>query len=268
MTRITINGVSLDPVMQSVALMAAAPEVADATRSNYVLVQTRAPLSDDEKDQLADLGVVIHEYVPDDTYLCGFQPTDLAPIRALPFVTWAGVYLRGFKINPSLRTAPADPSASIVPTGMAHGPSRKPRTVDVVLHDDADSTSTAVLEQLSAATRLDPTALHAGRRKVRLTVEEGQLDRIAALDQVHHIEEIPQRQLFNDRSRQIIHANTVVNSTTYQGAGEVIAVADTGFDRGSTANVHPAFTGRVARLYPLGRPNPVWSDPPRGRAPE
>src|SRR5439155_9321918 len=28
----------------------------------------------------------------------------------------------------------------------------------------------------------------------------------------------------------------------------------TGFDKGSTTNVHPAFKGRVAKLYALGRP--------------
>ena len=32
-------------------------------------------------------------------------------------------------------------------------------------------------------------------------------------------------------------------------------VADTGFDRGSRTDVHPAFKGRVVRLYALGRPN-------------
>ena len=32
-------------------------------------------------------------------------------------------------------------------------------------------------------------------------------------------------------------------------------MADTGFDKGSTTDVHNAFTGRVAKLYALGRPN-------------
>jgi subtilisin family serine protease len=33
-----------------------------------------------------------------------------------------------------------------------------------------------------------------------------------------------------------------------------VAVADTGFDKGSITNVHPAFKGRVKKLYALGRP--------------
>ncbi|MFF0109668.1 S8 family serine peptidase [Streptomyces hirsutus] len=41
-----------------------------------------------------------------------------------------------------------------------------------------------------------------------------------------------------------------------------MAVADTGFDLGSTTNVHSAFTGRIARLYALGRP--TRTDDPDG----
>jgi hypothetical protein len=56
----------------------------------------------------------------------------------------------------------------------------------------------------------------------------------------------------------------VVNGTPYLGDGQVVAVADTGFDRGSPANAHPAFTGRVAKLYALGRTSPDKTDDPHG----
>jgi hypothetical protein len=59
MARITINGVSLDPLEQSDALKEAGLESVDASQSNYVLIQTRAPLTAEEKTQLADLGVLI-----------------------------------------------------------------------------------------------------------------------------------------------------------------------------------------------------------------
>ena len=263
MARITINGVSLDPVAQSAGLRAASLESADASQSNYVLIQTQAPLSDDQKGQLTDLGVVIHEYVPDDTYLCGYQPTDLAAIRALPFVTWADVYFRGFKIPPSLRPQAGDSAASILPMTMSRSPSRKLRDVDVVLHDDVEASS-EVIGRIAAAARISPDDLQTGRRKVRLTVQEGQLDDIAALDEVRHVEEVPKRQLFNNVARPILHADVVVNGTAYQGDGQVIAVADTGFDRGSTTNVHPAFSGRVSKLYALGRTSPAKTDDPHG----
>ena len=40
------------------------------------------------------------------------------------------------------------------------------------------------------------------------------------------------------------------------GAGQIVTVADTGFDRGDINNVHPAFQGRVKELFSFSRPNP------------
>jgi serine protease AprX len=256
MAVITINGISLDPVAQSDALKAARLESPDASQSNYVLIQTSGPLTDEQKEALARLGVEIQEYVPENTYLCRYGPSDLDAIRALPFVVWADVYLEGFKIAPSLRAAPPDAATSVLPTAVPRSPSRKPREVDVVLHDDVDPSAAPVRERLAAAAGVDADELQVGRGKVRLTGQEGQLPKLAALDEVHHIEPVPARQLFNNVARPILHAGVVVNGTQHQGDGEIIAVADTGFDKGSTTNVHPAFTGRVAKLYALGRTRP------------
>ena len=263
MSLITINGVSLDPQAQAVGLQEAGLEAATAAGSDYVLIQTQAPLTSAQKDELAGLGVEILEYVPELTYLCGYRPTDLDAIRALPYVTWANVYLQGFKIPPSLRP-PVPAAAAIVPQAVAPRPSRKPRQVDVVFHDDVDPTDRGLQDRLAAAAGLDPSALQTGRRKIRVTVTEGNLERIAALDEVHHLEPVPTRQLFNNVARKIVNAGVLVNGTRFRGAGQVVAVADTGFDKGSTTNVHPAFTGRVARLYALGRPSPAKANDPHG----
>jgi hypothetical protein len=119
-----------------------------------------------------------------------------------------------------------------------------------------------VVARIAAAARVDPRELEVGRRKVRLITEEGSLPDVAALDDVRQIEEVPERQLFNNVARKILEADVLVNGTAYTGDGETVAVADTGFDRGSATNVHPAFTGRVTKLYALGRPN--RSDDPHG----
>lgn len=253
MARITINGISLDPIARPQALRAAGLESVDASQSDYILIQTSAPLSPPQKDELAKLGVVIHEYVSENTYLCGYKGTDLAKIRALPFVTWANVYLQGFKVAPNLRPAAAAPAAHILPMSVAASPSRTPHTVDILFHEDVDPNSDAVKAAVAVAARVSGTGLTPGRHKIRLTVQERYLDDLAAIDAVRVIQEVPDRKLRNNVARQILDADVVVNATTYEGAGEVIAVGDTGFDTGSTTSTHPAFTGRVARLYALGR---------------
>jgi serine protease AprX len=254
MALITINGVLLDPIAQSQALKATGLESVDASQSDYILVQTSAPLSPSQQDELAKMGVVIHEYVSENTYLCGYKGTDLTQIRALPFVTWANVYLRQFKVAPNLRPAAAAPPSHILPTSVAASFSRTPRTVDIVFHEDVDPNSDAVKSAIAAAARVDKDGLTMGRHKVRLTVQEQYLDDLAALDAVRVVQEVPKVKLRNNVARPILNAQVVVSGTTYEGAGEAIAVADTGFDAGSPASPHPAFTGRVARLYDLGRP--------------
>jgi serine protease AprX len=261
LARITINGVSLDPA--STAPGMAAITSPDSSQSNYILIQTAEPLTPDQQAQLSALGVVIHEHVSENTYLCGYQASDLSAVRALPFVVWANVYLQGFKIQPSLRPpAAALPTTNIVPPTLVSSTARTLRTVDVVFHNDVDPNSDAFKQRVAAAVRLNADDLKMSRHKVRLQIQERYLNDLAAIDEVRHIEEVPDRKLFNNVARPILDATVVVSGTTFAGDGQIIVVNDTGFDTGSTGNVHPAFTGRVLKLVALGRVNKT--DDPEG----
>ena len=131
MALITINGVSIDPLAERQVRGRSVQPAADASSSDYILIQTREPLTAEQRSELEELGVTIYEYVPEDTYLAGYPGSDLTAIRALAFVTWADVYRREFKVGPDL----VSPSAGRV--GL-RSPSRKLRQVDVVFHEDTD----------------------------------------------------------------------------------------------------------------------------------
>ena len=120
MARITINGISIDPMKQAPALAAANLISGDASKSNFILVQVTAPLTAAQRQQLTNLGVEIHEYVPEDTYVCRYLPEDLGPIRALPFVSWVNVYLHGFKVSPKLQPAAAANLLALTPAAPLH----------------------------------------------------------------------------------------------------------------------------------------------------
>jgi subtilisin family serine protease len=256
MAKITINGVSVDPMVQGPALAAANLIARDASGSNYVLIQTRHPLSKAEKAELAGLGVVVLEYVPENTYLCQYQPTNLEAIRTLPYVDWANTYMRGFKVAPSLSTdVPAD-DRGVRDLVLADAPvvdfSTDPKTVDIVFHKGV--APDAVRERVAAAARADAQDVAVSGQKIRLTVQRQYLRDIAAIDEVRHIEEARPYKLHNDIARQIMRVPTANGSAPLlEGEDQVVAVADTGFDLGSTTNVHPAFGSRVAKLYALGR---------------
>jgi hypothetical protein len=253
MARITINGVSWDPVEEEASTRASATAPADTvSASNYILVQTEGPLAEDQAEQLAALGAAIQEYAPDNTYLCWFAPADLGAIRALDFVTWAGDYRAELKIAPTLHTRASTGRAD--QPDIDRSPSRKLRDIEVVLHDDVDGQSGEIRAIIASAARRDPDDLQVSRHKIRLTVPEDRIPDLADIDEIRAVVAVPRRQLFNNVARGILHAGASVNGTSYDGEGEIVAVADTGLDRGSRTDVHPAFKGRVIKLYALGRP--------------
>lgn len=254
MASITINGVTVDPEAQRPQLEAASLQSVDASTSNYIVIQTTGPLTDDEQAQLEQFGVEIQEYAPENAYICRYPATDLDSLRALPFVSWANVYLSAFKIPPGLQPSPGTGPVELLAVTAPRAPSRKPVDVDIVLHDGVTSRTRGLVNRLAAAAGLEPSDVSVQRRKVRLRVEEGRLGDLASLDEVHHLEPVPTRQLFNNVARKILNAEVLVNGTRYRGRDQVVAVADTGFDKGSTTNVHPAFKNRVKKLYALGRP--------------
>ncbi|WP_329222852.1 S8 family serine peptidase [Streptomyces sp. NBC_01485] len=263
MARITINGVSMDPLVQSAELARASLASEDASQSNYLLVQTTHAPSAEEKARLTALGVEVHEYVPESTYLCGYRPSDLDAVRALPFVAWADVYMEGFKIASSLRSERLRPAIAVLAEPMeAAAPGT--HTIDVVLHDDVDMASDGVRERIAQAVGVSTDDVQAGRGKVRMTVQETDLAALASLDEVRQVEEVPERVLYNTLAGHLMHADVSLNGTRFRGQGQVVAVADTGFDLGSTTDVHPAFTGRVQRLTALGRKHPRRTDDPDG----
>jgi serine protease AprX len=260
MLRITINGVSLDP--SSGTPRVAAMGETSASKSDYILVQSVDSLTGEQLARLARLGVAVHEYVSDNTYLCGFKGTALTKVRALPFVAWAGVYDTAFKIPPDVRPQiPSARAATIGGVAPAISTSRALHKIDVVLHKDVDPRKATLRKKIAAAARVNPDDLEMSRHKVRLRVQDRYLDDIAALDEVRYMASAPVFRLYNNVARPILNANVVVNGTTYMGAGQIVVVNDTGFDKGSTTNVHPAFTGRVAKLVALGR---ATADDPDG----
>jgi serine protease AprX len=260
MTLISINGNLFDPQSPVTNIQPFEIGLDDASNSDYILIQMSDP-TPEQKHELAKLGAILHECVSDETYLYGFKKTDLAPIRNLSFVNSVSIYRPDLKIPASLK-----PEAAPTVLGAVSAPppsvSRTVHTVDVVFHEDVDASSDDVKSAVASNARVDATSLNISRNRVRLHVEERYLNDVAGVDQVREIQEVHPVKLLNNVARTIMKADVVVNGTGYSGKGQVVAVADTGFDKGSTTDCLPAFAGRVANLYGLGRPNKF--DDPKG----
>jgi hypothetical protein len=111
-----------------------------------------------------------------------------------------------------------------------------------------------VRQKLAAVVGQTPEDIKIGSGKVRLTVPESSLAAIAGLDEVYRIEPSPVYETMNNVARGILGLPDPATGAGLLGEGQIVAVADTGFDVGVADDVHPAFTGRVKKLYALGRP--------------
>ncbi len=256
MARITINGNSIDPAHHADQLEALDLASADVSDTNYVLIQVTGPITPQMRQSLTDAGCELLEFVPTDTYVARFTGNDLSAVRALPFVVWANGYLKGFKVHPSVlgADATADPVAVMAREGGAdqiHGRSRK---VTIVLHKNAGSD--AAYDKVAAAAGVSPADISRVGGRLTLRVPMARIKALADLDEVRHIEPAPEHALFNNVAGPILgsydlHAGSVPVPSLL-GEGQIVAVCDTGFDKGSLVDTHPAFTGRVLKLYPLG----------------
>lgn len=257
MASITINGITIDPQAQAPAMRALSLHSPDASKSDFILIQTSAPLNKAQRDELAAKGVEIQEYVPESTYLCHYPPADLEVLRTLPYVEWVNVYLQGFKTAPSLTgQAPGRGLTELTSLAMRR-PARansQLKKVDIIFHAGVDPQK--VRKRVAEAAGLDPADLEPFDNKLRIKVKAQRLPDLARIDEIRHIEEVRAPQLHNNIARQILRVESgKPPKARFEGEGQIVAVCDTGFDQGSASTPHPAFAGRVVKLYALGRTN-------------
>jgi serine protease AprX len=252
---ITINGIAVDPGAPRSELAALSLTNADAKASNYLVVQTKQPLDKARRAALAKAGAEILEAVPGDAYVCHFPNTDLTKVRALPFVEWADLYPKAVKLAPSLHGIDPQPGGIAVSAAMLEAKGELDsgrKTVRVVLHRNADPNKART--RIAEAAHVPPDDVKIVRGGAQLVVKMRRLGDLAALDEVRHIEEVFPRKLHNSVARQVLRVPVGNPAPGNEGAGELVGVADTGFDKGTRTDVHPAFKGRVKKLYALGRP--------------
>ena len=253
MTQITINGITLDPETHVLQLTALSLSTTDASGSSFALVQVDGPISATQREEIETQHVELLEYVPENTYIARFDDNDLSVVQELSFVRWANRYLPGFKVSTDLLGPTSLEGTELMRLAETDDPGEQgAHEVDIVFHMGIEPINH--IADVSSAAGLDSGELTVSRRKIRAIVDRSRMRAVAAIDEVRHIEKVFPAGLSNDVAVTILGANLVHNGNPqFRGAGQVVAVCDTGFDTGSTTNVHSAFFGRVGNLYARGR---------------
>jgi hypothetical protein len=217
----------------------------------YYIVQFDGPIRTKQKKKLEQLGAQIFDYLPDFAFIVKMDSETVAAAESMKKVRWVRIYQPANKIEPTLAKAlAADDVSSFSAAGEF--------MVTVFKGEDPEAIAQQI-EQAGAEV-LDVTGSDFST-KLRVRTDLDNLEAVAQIIGVKWIEKAPAWEVQNDVAAGIMNATDAVRSATVPnlfGAGQVIGVADTGLDQGSTnpALLHDDFedgsgVSRVSQIIDL-----------------
>ncbi len=229
--------------------------------TGYYLVQFVGPIPPEWKEEVSKQGAVLLDYIPDFTFIARMDKAARERVAAMPMVRWVGIYQPGYRLDPLLL-------AQVLGTAEI---SSGPQSVRVELFPDADIS--VLEEQIRRIGEVRSISRNDWGVLLQVQVPSGEIGALANLNGVRWIEPIPEYKIFNNIAVDIMNVRNVVwNTQGLYGAGQIVAICDTGLDRGSTApaNLHDDFedgngNSRVIALIDLdGDPQSTADDPNSG----
>lgn len=212
-------------------------------RAAYV-VQFAGPVSEAQRTWL-EASTQVRGYLPENAYIVWATAPEMESIAASSDVFWTGEWKKEYK---TVRTAAAKRAAA------ASDEARWMQVGSLLAGDEGAADLRARLEALPATVRSAFPRLDGVSAVAYLT--DAQVDEVATWADVDWIEPKLKPILRNDKAALTNMMNVTpawkaisAGGLGLTGAGQVVAVADTGCDKGSTSDIHADFSGRIKAGY-------------------
>ncbi|MEM7031675.1 MAG: S8 family serine peptidase [Chloroflexota bacterium] len=223
-----------DPLIDGAPVSAAR---AGETTSPYYIVQFEGPVQATWIEQLELLGADVLGYIPDNAHIARIQPNDVAKITDMYAVRWVGPYQPTYKVAPRL-------GQRLVAN----------RLIDLNLlafPGESLSELTTFLSKLGA-TISDTSESNLGI-SFRITVSTNNLADIVNHPAFAWIEPYTPITVSNAEAREIMNTEQVWQTDGLFGAGQIIAISDSGLS--VDGNLNADFAGRLVQGFPPSEMN-------------
>jgi hypothetical protein len=234
---------------------ASAESLAASTAGPYYIVQFNGSVESIWVEQIERLGAQLLGYIPDNAHVARIQPQDVAKIRQMYAVRWVGPYLPDYKLAPAL-------------VGPASAQSDTQALADVYVIGFAGEPADRLAALLgSLGAQIVDAADTAIGLLFHARVPASQLVQVARNPAVSWVEPYQPLKLDNSEARKILNVDGVWQTSGLYGAGQIVAISDSGLS--VQGNLNADFGNRVKRAFApseMGVSNPAcnaktnWTD--------
>ena len=233
------------PVKQTVS--------ADAA-GNYYIVQFDGPIQDAWRHALESLGATVLDYVPDFAFIVHLDPQNATQLDSLAHVRWFGPYRAEYRLSLEARALATFSLPEESNTGASRGTRLR---IDVFPGED----STAICEAIRTLGGTVAEVLESSWGiRLDATIAADHIDALARISGIKWVEIYTAPKTSANVAADIIGLTNVRFQTSAEGLygeNQVVAVCDSGLDRGSPTDIHPDFldgrgSSRVAAIFRWG----------------
>ncbi|MEM7066793.1 MAG: S8 family serine peptidase [Cyanobacteria bacterium P01_B01_bin.77] len=276
---VRVNSYLLNTSMSSSRLetaraLSAGPALSATQPWQYVIVQLVGPIHPNWMSELESLGMKKYTSFKHYAHLIRIPTSRLSELKAKDYVESVSDYVPQLKVaeklmNPEVHNAfpatealafvgglaePIEPNLSDREFNSAphNGRTQLPppvANIQVILFEEDDSER--VIEQLQA---MNLSIDRVAGKSLTLTARPEDIPQIASISEIFNIEPNSERVLHNLVATGVIKADVLQNDFGLDGAGQIVAVADTGLDTGEETTVSDDFKDRIIALQDFGRP--------------
>ena len=197
------------------------------------LIQFDDVIGQETRTAVEATGARIKGYIPENALLVEAAATQAAAIGSWTNVTWVGEYRSEYKR--------ARPVREMIDKGT-----ETTRDYSILLFQAGDiAPVTLEVQSLGAVVLSSAETADGGLVRARLTL--AQLQTVSGWGEVQWIEPYTRPRPLNNVAvgGTMMNVSNAWTTLGLTGAGQTIAVADTGLDSGNTNTIHPDFAGRV-----------------------